>query len=238
MVTVAPFFFSKWSQFFPGFLHRGKPHPPCAGCFGRRCGESSSRSQNTTSLGGAWRCMASGNCDGTGKAKMAAILGILPFENAKKDIMKIVVIWWLYGGYMVVNSGLATCLILMLRTFLIVGSQSSLITDVTTPTLHRPHWQHWPHNTLHTHTCTHHTVASQNGTIPTEKQMDLAIVVSRGSQVTLLSEGWNSTRVKIGSQLLSLMNAVFLCGCNHHVFPYNYNICITCICIYNTYYMY
>ena len=42
--------------------------------------------------------MASGNCDGTGKAKMAAILGILPFENAKKDIMKIVVIWWLYGG--------------------------------------------------------------------------------------------------------------------------------------------
>ena len=29
---------------------------------------------------------------------MAAILGILPFENAKKDIMKIVVIWWLYGG--------------------------------------------------------------------------------------------------------------------------------------------
>jgi hypothetical protein len=83
--------------------------------------------------------MASGNCDGTGKAKMAAILGILPFENAKKDIMKIVVIWWLYGGYMVVNSGLATCLILMLRTFLIVGSQSSLITDVTTPTLHRPH---------------------------------------------------------------------------------------------------
>ena len=142
-----------------------------------------------------------------------------------------VVIWW----WIVV---LATCLILMVRTFLIVGSQSSLITDVTTPTLHRPHWQHCPHNTLHTHTCTHHTVASQNGTIPTEKQMDLAIVVSKGSQVTLLSEGWNSTRVKIGSQLLSLMNAVFLCGCNHHVFPFNYNMCTTCICIYIQYILY